>query len=62
MARRLGTSDVQKALEKLRPIAQRHNTSLGNLEIAWLIAQPQTQASVGARNAEQAANAKAADI
>jgi len=51
------------ALEKLRPIAERHHTSLGNLAIAWLIAQPQTQAIVGARNAEQAAaNAKAADI
>lgn len=51
------------ALEKLRPIAQRHNTSLGNLAIAWLIAQPQTQAIVGARNAQQAAaNAKAAEI
>lgn len=51
------------ALDKLRPIAERHRTSLGNLAIAWLIAQPQTQAIVGARNAEQAvANAKAADI
>lgn len=51
------------ALEKLRPIAERHHTSLGNLAIAWLIAQPQAQAIVGARNAEQAvANAKAADI
>lgn len=54
---------AQQALEKLRPIAERHHTSLGNLAIAWLIAQPQTQAIVGARNAEQAAaNAKAADI
>lgn len=54
---------AQQALEKLRPIAQRHHTSLGNLAIAWLIAQPQTNAIVGARNAEQAAaNAKAADI
>lgn len=51
------------ALEKLRPIAQRHHTSLGNLAIAWLIAQPQAQAIVGARNTEQAvANAKAGDI
>ncbi len=54
---------AQQALEKLRPIAERHHTFLGNLAIAWLIAQPQTQAIVGARNAEQAAaNAKAADI
>jgi len=41
---------------------QRHRTSLGNLD-RWLIAQPQTQAIVGARNAQQAtANALAADI
>lgn len=54
---------AQQALEKLRPIAERHHTSLGNLAIAWLIAQPQAQAIVGARNSEQAvANAKAADI
>jgi aryl-alcohol dehydrogenase-like predicted oxidoreductase len=54
---------AQRALEKLRPIAERHHTSLGNLAIAWLIAQPQAQAIVGARNAEQAvANAKAADV
>ena len=34
-----------------------------NLALAWLIAQPQTNAIVGARNAEQAvANAKAADV
>ncbi len=42
------------ALEQLRPIADRHHTSLGNLALAWLIAQPQTQAIVGVRNAEQA--------
>jgi len=54
---------AQLALEKLRPIAQRYQTSLANLAIAWLIAQPQSQAIVGARNAEQAqSNAKAADI
>jgi aryl-alcohol dehydrogenase-like predicted oxidoreductase len=54
---------AQQALDKLRPIAERHQISLGNLAIAWLIAQPQTNAIVGARNAEQAtANAKAADI
>ncbi len=54
---------AQEALAKLRPIAERHQTSLGDLAIAWLIAQPQTTAIVGARNAEQAAaNAKAADI
>lgn len=54
---------AQQALEKLRPIASRHHASLGNLALAWLIAQPQTNAIVGARNAEQAAaNAKAADV
>lgn len=52
-----------QALDKLRPIAERHQTTLGNLALAWLIAQPQTQAIVGARNAEQATeNAKAAEV
>jgi aryl-alcohol dehydrogenase-like predicted oxidoreductase len=33
------------------------------LSLAWLIAQPQTNAIAGARNAEQAvSNAKAADV
>jgi len=54
---------AQQALDKLRPIAQRHQVSLSNLALAWLIAQPQTNAIVGARNAEQAQeNAKAAEI
>ena len=54
---------AQQALLKLRPIAERHHSSLGNLAIAWLIAQPQANAIVGARNAEQvASNAKASDI
>lgn len=54
---------AQQALEQLRPIAARHQVSLGNLAIAWLIAQPQTQAIVGVRNAEQACqNAAAATI
>lgn len=54
---------AQQALEKLRPIAARHHTSLGNLALAWLIAQPQTQAIVGVRNADQAVeNAKAATV
>jgi myo-inositol catabolism protein IolS len=51
------------ALEKLKPIADRHQVTLGNLALAWLIAQPQTNAIVGARNAEQAIqNAEAANI
>jgi aryl-alcohol dehydrogenase-like predicted oxidoreductase len=54
---------AQQAIEKLRPIAEKHQISLANLAIAWLIAQPQTSAIVGARNTEQAvANAKAADV
>ncbi|WP_333467063.1 aldo/keto reductase [Microcoleus sp. herbarium12] len=54
---------MQTALNQLRPIADRHQTSLGNLALAWLIAQPQTNAIVGARNAEQAAdNPKAAEV
>jgi myo-inositol catabolism protein IolS len=44
----------QQALERLEPIANRHQTTLGNLALAWLIAQPQTCAIVGVRNAEQA--------
>ncbi len=54
---------VQTALEKLRPIAAKNNCSLAQLSIAWLIAQPQTNAIVGARNTNQVlANAKAAEV
>lgn len=54
---------AQKALDRLRPIAEKYQTTLGNLALAWLITQPQTTAIVGARNSEQAReNAKAADI
>lgn len=54
---------AQQALEKLRPMAEQHQTTLGNLALAWLIAQPQAHAIVGARNTEQALqNAKAAEI
>jgi myo-inositol catabolism protein IolS len=54
---------AQQALEKLRPIAEQHQTTLGNLALAWLIAQPQALAIVGARNSEQAVqNAKAAEV
>ncbi len=49
------------ALEDLKPIAAAHQTTLGNLALAWLIAQPQTTAIVGARSASQAQeNAQAA--
>ncbi len=54
---------AQQALDKLRPLAERHQCSLAQLSLAWLIAQPQTNAIAGARNAEQAvSNAKAADV
>jgi myo-inositol catabolism protein IolS len=35
---------AQEALEKLRPIALLHNCTLAQLALAWLIAQPQTNA------------------
>ena len=54
---------AQKALDELRPIAESHSSSLAQLALAWLIAQPQAQAIAGARNAEQAKdNAKAASV
>ncbi len=54
---------AQNALKQLKPIAQNHNCSLAQLSLAWLIAQPQTNAIAGARNAEQALdNAKAASV
>jgi myo-inositol catabolism protein IolS len=54
---------AQKALQQLRPIAERHQCSLAQLSLTWLIAQPQTNAIAGARKAEQAlANAQAAEI
>jgi aryl-alcohol dehydrogenase-like predicted oxidoreductase len=54
---------AQQALEQLRPIAQRHHCSLAQLSIAWLIAQPQTNAIVGARHAQQATeNALAVEV
>ena len=54
---------AQKALDQLRPIAERHDCTLAQLALAWLIAQPQANAIAGARNSEQAsANAKAANV
>ncbi len=54
---------AQQALDKLRPIAERHQCSLAQLAIAWLIAQPKVCAIVGARNQEQAVqNAHAAEV
>jgi aryl-alcohol dehydrogenase-like predicted oxidoreductase len=54
---------AQQALEKLRPIAERHHCTLAQLALAWLIAQPQANAIAGARHPEQAtANAQAASV
>ena len=54
---------ANKALEQLKPIAERYNCSLAQLALAWSIAQPQTQAIAGARTAQQARdNAKAAEV
>lgn len=54
---------AQQALDRLRPIADRYQVSLANLAIAWLIAQPRTNAIVGVRHAEQATeNAHAATV
>lgn len=54
---------VQEALGKLRPIAERYQCSLAQLALAWLIAQPQSQAIAGARNGDQAvSNARAAEV
>lgn len=54
---------VQTALDKLRPIAERNQCTLAQLSLAWLIAQPQTNAIVGARHEEQSQqNARASEI
>ncbi|NEQ29107.1 MAG: aldo/keto reductase, partial [Microcoleus sp. SIO2G3] len=54
---------AQQALDKLRPNAERHQCSLAQLALAWLTAQPQTNAIAGARNSEQAvSNAQAAEV
>lgn len=54
---------AQTALEQLQPIAEKHNCTLAQLSLAWLIAQPQTNAIAGARTAKQAQdNAKSASV
>jgi aryl-alcohol dehydrogenase-like predicted oxidoreductase len=55
---------VIAALDEARPIAARYNVSLGNLAVAWTLAQPGiTGAIVGARDAAQAQeNARAAEV
>jgi aryl-alcohol dehydrogenase-like predicted oxidoreductase len=50
-------------LEKLRPIADANNITLGQLALAWMISRPGICAIAGARNAEQVAqNAAAANV
>jgi myo-inositol catabolism protein IolS len=54
---------VQQALAQLKPIAEQYNCTLAQLALAWLIAQPQTNAIAGARHGEQVINnAKAAEV
>lgn len=54
---------AHQALAKLAPIAQRHGVNLGQLALAWVIAQQGTCAIAGARNAKQALqNTKAAEV
>ena len=54
---------AQTALAQLAPIASRYHVTLGQLALAWVMAQPNTLAIAGARNAEQAVqNAAAAQI
>ena len=54
---------VQRALEKLRPIAKANNITMGQLALAWVISQTGICAIAGARNAEQATqNAAAANV
>jgi aryl-alcohol dehydrogenase-like predicted oxidoreductase len=56
-------SRVQKALEALRPIADQYEITLGQLALAWVIAQPGACAIAGARNETQAKeNAQAASV
>jgi aryl-alcohol dehydrogenase-like predicted oxidoreductase len=54
---------IQTTLEQIRPIAASHGLTLGQLVIAWTLAQPGlTHALVGARSPQQAVeNAGAAD-
>ncbi|MBX3317094.1 MAG: aldo/keto reductase [Phycisphaeraceae bacterium] len=55
---------IQILLSRFRPIADAHGCSLGQLVIAWTLAQPGvTHGLVGARNEQQVSeNARAADI
>ena len=52
---------VQEALNRLKPIAEKKGTTLGQLALAWIIAQPGTCAIAGARNDQQVEQNSAAD-
>ena len=54
---------VRQALERLRPIADELEMSMGQLALAWVISHPGTCAIAGARNKEQATqNARAGEM
>jgi aryl-alcohol dehydrogenase-like predicted oxidoreductase len=54
---------VHQALDRLRPLAEEKNVSLGQLALAWVISQAGTCAIAGARSEDQAVqNAAAASI
>jgi aryl-alcohol dehydrogenase-like predicted oxidoreductase len=54
---------VQRALSKLRPLAEEKRVSLGQLALAWIISHAGVCAIAGARNTDQAVeNAGAANI
>jgi myo-inositol catabolism protein IolS len=54
---------VQRALDELRPIAERRGITLGQLALAWVITHPGTCAIAGARSVEQVLeNARAAEV
>lgn len=52
-----------KVVDKLRPLAEKHQTTVGNLALAWVLSHPQTCAIVGTRNSQQILeNLKALEI
>ena len=56
-------ASVQAALDALRPIADRHGATLGQLALAWVLHQPGACAIAGARNEAQAIeNTRAAAV
>lgn len=54
---------VLAALEQLKPIAEKYHLTLGQLALAWVLAQPNTCAIAGARNSDQVLqNVKALEV